>query len=498
MMHRWAPREVDVPIASVRETPEGWVLERCCVDGVINRAEVRLTGSFSRPGEGEAAWTFTLAPGETVTIDATVELSSSDDSADPGELPHYAEWRQSFAPPIEPAWRRAHARAVDDLRLLLLATAHGPFPAAGLPWFVAAFGRDAILTAHMLLAERPDLALSVLRFLAAQQGRAHDPFTEEAPGKILHEIRHGELSRRRRIPFGRYFGSIDATPLFVILLAAYVARTGRSEILDELSEAWRGALDFIMRSQGDDGLLAFSPSGSGLTVQSWKDSPDSMNHADGTSADPPLAVAEVQGYAVAALRAGAGFFRRTGETTSAHDAEACAERLQAALHARFWMPDLGTYAMALDKAGRPLRVLSSDAGHLLWSGVVPDDVAPLLVQTLLGERLWSGWGLRTLGLGEVRYNPVSYHNGGVWPHDTAIFAGGLARYGFTRELRLVAGALFDLAGHQPLSRMPELISGFARTPGMAPVPYLHACQPQAWSAAALPYLVALLAGEDHG
>ncbi len=498
MMHRWAPQEDNVALALTHETPDGWTVERRCVDGVVNRVEVRLTGPFTRPGEDAASWTIQLAPGETKSINASVDLSASDEGPDFGPLPDYASWRASFPAPGNPLWQAAHMRAVDDIRLLLLPTAQGPYPAAGLPWFVAAFGRDAILTAHMLMEERPDLALSVLRYLAAHQGRIADPFTEEAPGKILHEVRHGELSRRRRIPFGRYFGSVDATPLFVILLGAYVERTGRTEILDELSEAWRGALDFIVRHQSDDGLLAFSPSGSGLTVQSWKDSPDSMNHSDGHEAAPPLAVAEVQGYAIAALRAGAGFFQRLGETEAALDAQARADRLQAALHARFWMDDLGTYAMALDREGRPLRVLSSDPGHLLWSGVVPAEVAPRLVATLMGDQLWSGWGLRTLGVGEVRYNAVSYHNGGVWPHDTAIFAGGLARYGFAKELRIVAGALFDLAASQSLCRMPELISGFARAPGLKPVPYTHVCRPQAWSAASLPYLVSQLAMTGDG
>lgn len=493
MMHRWAPAEDDVPVAGIREAAEGWTLERQCTDGVVNRAQVSLSPPFSRFGEGAARWVFTLAQGETAMISASVDLIAGDGDADPGALPDYASWRASFPHPPQILWQASHARAVDDLRLLLLPTTHGPYPAAGLPWFVAAFGRDAILTAHMLLAQRPDLALSVLRYLAAHQGQTDDPFSEEAPGKILHEVRHGELSRRRRIPFGRYFGSIDATPLFVILLDAYVARTGHTDVLEELSVAWRGALSFILRHQGADGLLSFTPSGSGLTVQSWKDSPDSMNHADGSQSDAPLAVAEVQGYAIAALRAGAGFFERSGEVSAAHDAKLRAARLQAALHAQFWMEDLATYAMALDRHGQPLRVLSSDPGHLLWAGVVPEDVAPQLVKTLMSERLWSGWGLRTLGVGEVRHNPVSYHNGGVWPHDTAVLAGGLARYGFEGELRTVAAALFDLAGSQPLSRMPELVSGFARSEGLAPVPYSHACQPQAWSAAALPYLVSLLA-----
>ena len=242
----------------------------------------------------------------------------------------------------------------------------------------------------------------------------------------------------------------------------------------------------------DDGLVAFAPSGSGLAIQSWKDSADSMNHVDGSAAPTPLAVAEVQGYAFAAFRAAAGFYRTLGEPAAAADNDARAERLASAFHHRFWIEELSTYAMAIDAAGKPLAVLSSDPGHLLWSGIVPEAVAPRLAATLLGEALWSGWGLRTLGRDEVRYNPVSYHNGSVWPHDTAIFAWGLSRYGFHAELRQVATALFDLADARADHRLPELVAGTDRVMGLPPTEYTHACYPQAWAAASLPLLAHLL------
>ena len=217
-----------------------------------------------------------------------------------------------------------------------------------------------------------------------------------------------------------------------------------------------------------------------------------MNHADGSAAHAPLAVAEVQGYSFAAFRTAAGFYRTLGETDRATALDARANRMAVEFHQRFWIDDLSTYAMAIHARGAPLSVLSSDPGHLLWSGIVPADIAPRLVETLLGEALWSGWGLRTLGKHQERYNPVSYHNGGVWPHDTAIFAKSLSRYGFADQLRTVATALFDLAKARPDHRLPELVAGTCRVAGLPPTSYKHACYPQAWAAASLPLLAGLL------
>ena len=458
-------------------------------DGVVMSAEI-----LAQFGDAPLCWTFLLAPGERRTLAVEVVLSGAPSPVASKLLPSYAEWRAGFAMTMpDPRHQRALERAVDDLRMLLLATPHGLYPAAGMPWFVNVFGRDALITAMMLQGARPTLSLDVLRLLSAHQGRNVDPFREEEPGKILHEMRRGELSRTGEIPFGRYYGSVDATPLFVMTLGAYVEQTGNTAVIAEFRPAWEAALSWIARHQhDDDGLIAFAPSGSGLTVQSWKDSPDSMNHRDGSSALAPLSVAEVQGYAFAAFRAAGEFYRHLGEADQAQAYEKRAQRLRDDFHARFWIDELATYAMALDSAGAPLMVLSSDPGHLLWSGIVPESIAPALVATLMSGALWSGWGLRTLGSGEVRYNPVSYHNGSVWPHDTALFAWGLARYGFTGELATVANALFDLAGSQPGDQLPELIAGVEREAGMPPTSYTAGCRPQAWAAAALPLIAGLL------
>lgn len=458
-------------------------LDRTASDGV--RVTVRLQAVPE-----ELTWSLNLEPGDTQTISVGTSLSATDDAVHLPALPTYEGWRAAF--PIRLAQRAEQAvldRAIDDLRMLMLSTEHGLYPAAGMPHFVTVFGRDALITSMLLLPAWPQVAEGVLRHLAAHQGRIVDAFREEEPGKIMHETRRGELSRTGRVPFGRYYGSVDSTPLFLMALAAYREATGSDALVHELRPAWEAAVDWLASHQATaDGLVSFAPSGSGLLVQSWKDSSESMVHADGRRATPPLAVAEVQGYAYAAFHAAASFCEALGEAGRADALRSRARRLAEAFDARFWLDDLGTYAMALDGTQAPLRVLSSDPGHLLWCGIVPAEKAPRLVATLMSPALWSGWGLRTLGADEKAFNPVSYHNGSVWPHDTALFAAGMARYGFRSELEVVTQALFDLAASQPLGRLPELVAGHARQPGVGPVQYTHACRPQAWAAAALPFL----------
>jgi glycogen debranching enzyme len=360
---------------------------------------------------------------------------------------------------------------------------------------VAAFGRDALLTAWFLLPYRPDVAAGTLRYLARWQAHVSDPAREAEPGKIMHELRFGELTRTGKTPHAPYYGSADATPLFLMLLDGYVTATGDDTLVSELRPAWEAALAWLL-DRGDvdgDGFVEFGGDAEGtghLTVQSWKDSHDSMSHASGELAVGPLAVSEVQGYTYAAYGAAARWYRGLGESGRADEWSNRADRLRDAFDAAFWLDELGTYAMALDGAKQPLAVLNSDAGQLLWTGIVADERAPRLVATLLSQRSWSGWGVRTLGEGEARYNPVSYHNGSVWPHDTALFAAGLADYGFKTESATVRTAILDLAGCQPDLRLPELVAGYARD-GRPPVPYPVACRPQAWDAAALIYLASL-------
>ncbi len=461
--------------------------------GLVYRApdgvEKRITLTPSPPPGGYRVF---LPPKGEETLGWTLDLESS--LGEEGALPPYEAFLAAF-PEAEEPWGSAMRQALLDLRALLLATPEGPVPAAGIPWFVAPFGRDSLLTAFMLLPWGKEVARGVLRYLARRQGAVLDPFREEEPGKILHEVRLGELSRLGKVPFARYYGTVDATPLFLVLLGRYLDLTGDLALVRELRPHWEAALAWLEGADLDgDGLLEFVPKGHGLAVQSWKDSHDSMSHQDGRLAEPPLAVSEVQGYAYAARLAASGFYQALGEGERAERERERAAELFRLIQERFWLEEMKTYALALDRWKEPLRVKASDAGHLLWTGAVPEEKAEELLQTLLSKEMWSGWGLRTLGSKEARYNPLSYHNGSVWPHDTALFAGGLFRYGRKEEGAWVAQALLDLARSQPDLRLPELVGGFPREAGLPPVPYPVACRPQAWDAGAVVYLYALVQG----
>ena len=408
----------------------------------------------------------------------------------------YEAWRKQFSLKLDnPFYQKALDRAVDDLRALLLFDEQGTLYAAGIPWFVTAFGRDSLLSSCMTLPYAPEAAKGNLRYLAHYQAKETDAFRNAQPGKILHEMRFGELTRTGKTPHSPYYGTVDATPLFIILLHELYSVTGDLAFLKEMQPHWEAALKW-MQTYGDldgDGFLEFegAKEGQALSVQSWKDSGDSLSHADGTLAQGAIAVSEVQGYAYAAYRVAAEFYEALAETEKANEWLGKATALKEKFHETFWLDDLKTYALALDGEKRPLRVQNSDAGHLLWSGIVPEAVAPELVNTLMSETNWSGWGIRTLGKDELRYNPVSYHNGSVWPHDTALIAAGMLRYGFEDEARTIARALFDLAVSQADLRPPELVGGYTRS-SAPPVPYPVACRPQAWDAAALVYLSKLL------
>jgi glycogen debranching enzyme len=490
MVDLFALRSATGEAASVETTVTGSarVYSRHATDGIVHTATVRASETETGGDlPADLFWSLTLSPGETQTVGVAVDIAASDAPAPVGPpLPTLADWKRSFGALCDQ--EPAVVQAIADLRTLLLRTEHGPYPAAGLPVFVNFFGRDALITGMMILDWRPDVLRAVLAFLAARQGTAVDPFREEEPGKILHEVRRGELSRSNTIPFGRYYGSVDSTPLFLVAAGAYLAAQPEPAFAAELRPTIEAATAWLLeRLDGASGLATFSASGSGLTVQSWKDSANSMVDEHGQPARQPLAVAEVQGYAHAALLAVAELLPERRDALRAR-----AATLADAFHRQFWLEDMATYAMALDADMKPLRVQSSDPGHLLWSGIVPAAVAPRLVATLMGSATWSGWGLRTLGSAEQAYNPVSYHNGSVWPHDTGLFAMGLARYGFTDELKQVARALLDLAAASPNRQMPELISGYARTEYSQPVPYTHANVPQAWSAATVVRMAAYL------
>ena len=385
-------------------------------------------------------------------------------------------------------FNEAIRRSVSDLYMLVTETAEGPYPYAGIPWFSTVFGRDAIITALQTLWIDPRLARGVLAHLAANQARSVDPQADAEPGKILHEVRYGEMAELGEVPFRRYYGSVDSTPLFVMLAGAYLARTDDLATIDQLWPNIERALEWIQRygDRDGDGFVEYARRAeNGLANQGWKDSQDSIFHRDGSLATGPIALCEVQAYTWAAFRAAAGICERLGMAQRSSQFALDADKLAQRFDEVFWDDDLKTYVLALDGTKAACRVRSSNAGHALTCGIVFQNRAGDLVNQLMGNRSFSGWGIRTISDNEVRYNPMSYHNGSVWPHDNALIAAGLARYGFTSEAAKIFEGLFAAASQIDLRRLPELFCGFARQRGQSPTFYPVACSPQAWAATSL-------------
>lgn len=380
------------------------------------------------------------------------------------------------------------SRSEADLQMMTVGNPEGAYPYAGVPWFNTVFGRDGLVTAFEVLWAEPALAKGVLQFLAETQADSVIPEQDAAPGKILHELRKGEMAALKEIPFGRYYGSVDSTPLFVMLAAAYYRRTGDLEFITSIWSNIERALDW-MDHYGDvdqDGFLEYSRhSGKGLVQQGWKDSHDSVFYEDGVLAEPPIALCEVQGYAYAARKGAAELARNQGLTDLAQHLSQQADRLKERFEEAFWVEQLGTYAFALDGKKRQCRVTVSNPGHCLFTQIVRPDRARRVAEGLMDENLFSGWGIRTVGTREARYNPMSYHNGSVWPHDNALIALGLARYGFTTYALRVLESMFEASLHFEFQRLPELFCGFRRRVGDGPTLYPVACSPQSWAAAAV-------------
>jgi len=357
--------------------------------------------------------------------------------------------------------------------------------AAGAPWFMALFGRDSLLTSWMALPIDQSLALGTLQTLARYQGSKEDPLTEEEPGRILHEVRLGVDTTLVLGGGTIYYGTVDATPLFVMLLGE-LRRWGlsRDEVDDLLPNADR-ALDWIRRygDRDGDGFVEYRrATDQGLVNQGWKDSWDGINFADGRLPEAPIALCEVQGYVYCAYLARAQFAAEAGDDEQARSWTTRAEDLKRSFNESFWLPDRGWYAVALDRDKNPVDALASNMGHCLWTGIVDEDKAAQVAKRLMSPEMFTGWGVRTLATGMDRYNPVSYHNGSVWPHDNAIIAGGLLRYGFVKEAQQIAQGLFDAAAAFD-DRLPELFCGFDRADYPEPVPYPTSCSPQAWASA---------------
>lgn len=378
-------------------------------------------------------------------------------------------------------------RSHSDLALLTTALPTGPYPYAGIPWFATQFGRDAIITSLQTLWLNPQLAAGVLRFLASTQAQDESAFRDSQPGKIMHEMRRGEMAALGEVPFGQYYGAVDTTPLFVMLAGAYERHTGDRNLNDGIWNNLLAATEWIERrlDHSSTGFLDYARGEqSGLVNQAWKDSRDSMFYADGSFPRGPLAVVEVQGYAYAAFEAMAELAAMRGDQRRSEAWRARAERLRVAIESQFWVPELNFYAIAIDRDGTPCSVHASNAGHLLYCGVPNDERAAIVAKELLSSRFSSGWGIRTLASGEVRYNPMSYHNGSIWPHDTSLCAAGISRYGGRAPVVQILSDIFEAANHFAM-RLPELYCGFPRITGQGPAPYPVACLPQAWSAGAV-------------
>ncbi|MFJ9002621.1 glycogen debranching N-terminal domain-containing protein [Streptomyces sp. NPDC102359] len=358
-------------------------------------------------------------------------------------------------------------------------------PAAGIPWFLTLFGRDSLLTSYFLLPYRPATAAAVLSALAATQGERYDAFSGEQPGRIVHETRHGELAHFRQVPYGRYYGAVDATPLFLVLLHAHHETTGDAALAKRLEAHARRAVDWILTDGGLDehGYLLYSPDPGGLVNQNWKDSAGAICFSDGTQAEGPIAVSEAQGYAYDALLRTAELAQDVWRAEPyARRLRGAAARLRERFAADFWMAQADFPALALDGSGRQVDALASDAGHLLWSGILDPQRAQRVGRRLLEPDFFSGWAVRTLAAGQRPYHPLSYHRGSAWPHDNAVIALGLARQGLTDELRTLTDGLVAAAARHAY-RLPEVLAGYDRSATAGPVPYPHSCSPQAWAAA---------------
>ena len=465
------------------------------VDGVPRATRICFSPAPARLSESRAGFELDLGARERRSLSVTIHCDHG--SARAPEKRFFSALRQARRtysaaraglPAIESSnsvFNSVLSRSSADLAMLMTQTPHGLYPYAGVPWFSTAFGRDGIITALEMLWFDPSIARGVLRFLAANQATHEDAKADCEPGKILHEVRECELARLGEVPFGRYYGSVDSTPLFVALAGQYWQRTRDRETIEALWPHVQAALDWMMRygDRDGDGFVDYGRRReSGLRNQGWKDSDDAVFHADGRLASAPIALCEVQGYCFLAYREAALLAFELGEKQLSAELEERADQLAARFEAKYWCEELGTYAIALDGDGEPCRVRSSNAGQLLFTGMVRPERAARVAKGLFGAEFFSGWGIRTLGAREPRFNPTSYHNGSVWPHDNALIALGLARYGLLAETRMLTSALFDAAAHMHLRRLPELFCGFDRRRGKAPTLYPVACAPQAWAA----------------
>ncbi len=468
------------------------------LDGILRQSEIDFTPAPENLSASRAYFQRVLKPGKVEQFEITYGFNV--DHKQPGRRPlpvalEAAEESLSSCKSEEcqlhtsnPEFNRWLERSTVDLHMMITKTEHGLYPYAGVPWYSTPFGRDGIITALFFLWINPRFAQGVLHYLAAHQATEIIPEKDATPGKILHEVRRGEMAALDEIPFARYYGSTDSTPLFVMLAGAYYERTGDLQFIESIWPQIVLALEWIDKYgdvDGDGFVETARQSSRGLAQQGWKDSWDAISHADGSLPEGPVALCEVQGYAYAAKQAGVRLATSLGQINRARALLEQARRLREKFNEVFWCDDLSTYAVALDGEKRPCRVVASNAGHALFAGIAPDEYARRVAGRLMSEDMFSGWGVRTLSSREVRYNPMSYHNGSIWPHDNAILAAGFANYGLKNEVNQIFSGLSDASMSFDMERLPELFCGFRRREGEGPIHYPTACAPQAWAAASV-------------
>jgi len=477
--------------------PAGLHLSYTGLDGVPRRTQIECSPVPDSLSPNGLMFRFRLDPKEEREFFLTYSCRISDAPAPSGKQPQARAAALSALADYESPECRIRtsneqfnewlARSSSDLHMMFTNTPLGVYPYAGVPWFSTAFGRDGIITALEYLWINPRIARGVLSFLAALQAPALDPVRDAEPGKIMHETRRGEMAALGEIPFALYYGTIDATPLFVMLAGAYFETTHDVDFIRSIWPNLEQALNWMER-YGDadgDGFIEYTRhSSKGLVQQGWKDSWDSVSHADGSLAGPPITLCEVQGYAYAANLAASTIAAALGRMEQSEALFARAGQLKKNFHDKFWCERLSTYAMALDGDKRQCEVKSSNAGHCLFTGIADDGHAAKVAAVLMAPDSFCGWGVRTLAGSAARFNPMAYHNGSVWPHDNAFIAAGLARYGFKDDANKIFAGLFRASLFVEY-RLPELFCGFEQRNGEAPVPYPVACSPQSWAAAAV-------------
>ncbi|HEX5480436.1 MAG TPA: amylo-alpha-1,6-glucosidase [Dehalococcoidia bacterium] len=476
------------------------------VDGRERRTRIEFDRAPARIDSKQALFLVTLERRETIIMRTSIALgadpppASEQDDRIAGLAQSYREWldgsTQIFTD--NEFFNRVMSRSLQDIRMLSSMTEDGDrFTAAGAPWYDALFGRDSCIVAMQMLAYRPEIAAQTLRVLAKWQGTHIDHARDEEPGKILHELRFDELTLAGKLPYRPYYGTIDATPLFLMLAAHYWEWTGDLDFMREMLPAMKAAIrwmDDSVDARGDGYLSYEKRSDKGLVNQGWKDSWDAVVHINGTLANPPIALAEVQAYAYFARTHLAPVLMRLDEVELAERLMTEAARLKERFNDDFWMPDRRFYALALDGDGKQVESATSNPAHGLWSGIIDPDHADATVSRLMENDMFSGWGIRTLSGGNPRFNPIGYHLGSVWPHDNSIAAMGFKMYGYEDELNEVATALFEAAASFPNFRLPELFGGEMRSAHQSPVPYPVACRPQAWAAGTFPLMTQAILG----